>query len=191
MFETNSFQVTTSLGQMTYSRHTLDTRLSDKARNFFQAAITRAWISRFVSALTGRSQKLFDLSEVVSEGQVKDRYYDRIQSVPLSQIRGSEGRCSDFDAHFNPLSERTGHRWRSVMMARLQSVELPPVELIQVNDVYFVRDGHHRISVALALGQEAIDAEVTVWKVETSGSSEPAPQAAFSFSGSKKLPAAA
>jgi hypothetical protein len=42
---------------------------------------------------------------------------------------------------------------------------LPPVELIQVGDLYFVRDGHHRISVAQAMGQESIEAEVTVWQV--------------------------
>jgi hypothetical protein len=42
---------------------------------------------------------------------------------------------------------------------------LPPVVLVQVGDVYFVRDGHHRISVARALGQLDIEAEVTVWQV--------------------------
>ena len=41
----------------------------------------------------------------------------------------------------------------------------PPVELIQVGDLYFVRDGHHRISVARAMGQEAIEAKVTAWHV--------------------------
>jgi hypothetical protein len=35
--------------------------------------------------------------------------------------------------------------------------------LIQVGDDYFVRDGHHRISVARAFGREQIDAEVIVW----------------------------
>jgi len=39
------------------------------------------------------------------------------------------------------------------------------VELIQVGDVYFVRDGHHRISVARALGQRDVEAEVTLWQV--------------------------
>ena len=42
---------------------------------------------------------------------------------------------------------------------------LPPVELIQLGDAYFVRDGHHRISAAAALGQQEIDAQVTVWQV--------------------------
>jgi hypothetical protein len=44
---------------------------------------------------------------------------------------------------------------------------MPPVELIRVGDVYFVRDGHHRVSVARALGQAYIDAEVTVWEVKS------------------------
>jgi hypothetical protein len=49
--------------------------------------------------------------------------------------------------------------------AKMRGVALPPVELIQVGDIYFVRDGHHRISVARAFGQEQVDAEVTVWDV--------------------------
>ena len=40
------------------------------------------------------------------------------------------------------------------------------MELVQLGDLYFVREGHHRISVAQAMGQESIDAEVTVWLVE-------------------------
>ena len=35
----------------------------------------------------------------------------------------------------------------------------------ELQPVYFVRDGHHRISVARARGQRAIDAVVTVWDV--------------------------
>jgi hypothetical protein len=38
--------------------------------------------------------------------------------------------------------------------------------LIQVGPTYYVRDGHHRVSVARMMGQEEIDAEVTVWKIE-------------------------
>lgn len=42
---------------------------------------------------------------------------------------------------------------------------MPGVELIQVRDLYFVWDGHHRISAAKAMGQESIEAEVTVREV--------------------------
>jgi hypothetical protein len=36
------------------------------------------------------------------------------------------------------------------------------LQLIQVGDLYFVRDGHHRISVAKAMGQESMEAEATL-----------------------------
>ena len=85
--------------------------------------------------------------------------------MPVRQIRGSEGRCADFDADFRPLQTHSKGRWVNVAVARERGMGLPPVELIQVGDVYFVRDGHHRISVAKALGEEAVDAEVTVLDV--------------------------
>ena len=50
------------------------------------------------------------------------------------------------------------------MAAAVQTGQhLPPVELIQVGSAFYVRDGHHRISVARVLGQVTIEAEVTVW----------------------------
>src|SRR6266540_5030436 len=82
--------------------------------------------------------------------------------------RCREGRCDDFDVGFHPLKEHTEERWVSVARAQLRGLGLPPVELIQLGAVYFVRDGHHRISVAAALGQQEIDAVVTVWRVNQS-----------------------
>jgi hypothetical protein len=71
-------------------------------------------------------------------------------------IRGSESRSSDFDRDFNPLHDHNRRRWLNVAAARQRGKALPLVKLIQVGDVYFVRDGHHRISVARALGQRSI-----------------------------------
>ena len=85
------------------------------------------------------------------------------QQVRLADIRGTEGRASDFDDQFYPLSELTRKRWVSVARAMEAGLALPPVQLIRVGGEYFVRDGHHRVSVARALGQETIDADVTVW----------------------------
>jgi len=84
--------------------------------------------------------------------------------VPLSRIVGSEGRRGDFDRWFAPLKNELKDRWLSVAVALYQGVALPLVELIQVGDVYYVRDGHHRLSVARALGQEEVEALVTVWE---------------------------
>jgi hypothetical protein len=38
---------------------------------------------------------------------------------------------------------------------------MPPVSLYKVGDLYFVRDGHHRVSVAKSQGRDDIDAYVT------------------------------
>jgi hypothetical protein len=81
--------------------------------------------------------------------------------VPMDQIQGSEGREHDFDLDFNPLQSHNMDRWVNVAVARQLGISLPPVELVQVGQIYFVRDGHHRISVAKALGQREIEAEVT------------------------------
>jgi len=47
----------------------------------------------------------------------------------------------------------------------VRGLALPPVELIQVGEVYFVVDGHHRISAARALKYTHVDAVVTEWTV--------------------------
>ena len=57
---------------------------------------------------------------------------------------------------------------RATWVISWMSKALPPVSLAQVGDIYFVKDGHHRISVARALGQKAIEAKVVVWQVEGS-----------------------
>jgi hypothetical protein len=84
--------------------------------------------------------------------------------VPIRQICGSENRCGDFDRNFHPLHDHNKGRWLRIAQARQQGKSLPPVELVQVGDGYYVRDGHHRISVARALGQKSIEARVIVWQ---------------------------
>jgi hypothetical protein len=83
------------------------------------------------------------------------------QIVPVKNIVGSEGRYSDFDRRFLPRSEALEERWRSIEHAMNRAIDLPPVDLWKISDVYFVRDGNHRVSVARRLGQGHIDALVT------------------------------
>jgi len=84
----------------------------------------------------------------------------QIAAVSLADICGSEGRCADFSRAFQPLQSHSRDRWLSVATARLRRIALPRVMLVRVGAGYFVRDGHHRISVARALGEAYIDAEV-------------------------------
>ena len=120
---------------------------------------------RMAAQLIDFRDHLLDLAAVTAGCTIHDRHYAGIQTVPISQIRGSESRCNDFDANFYPLRQHSSIRWQSIASAYERTIPLPPVELIRIGEVYFVRDGHHRISVAAALGQQYIDAEVTIWQV--------------------------
>ena len=94
-------------------------------------------------------------------GQETGQWHMGLRTVFMAEIKGSEGRVGEFDAAFRPLQNHTRDRWATIAALMLAGTPLPPVELLQVGDVYVVRDGHHRISVAKALGQTAVDANVT------------------------------
>jgi hypothetical protein len=150
-----------------------DVRLAaDEASGLYHAARRRARLGKLYSALTGRSRRLFHLSAIQVAYRVDSRHYAGTQAVPIDHIRGSEGRCSEFDVSFWPLQTRTKGRWLSIALAHYMGESLPAVELIRVGELYFVRDGHHRISVAKALGQTHIDAQVIVWEVNQTVSLE-------------------
>ena len=136
------------------------------AAELYRSTRDRARWSGFWSWLTRRPQSLLDLATIEAECRVRSHHrYPGTRTVSVRDVRGSEGRCRDFDAEFRPRQSRTRSRWVSIAAAWLMESALPPVELIQVGDMYFVRDGHHRISVARAMGQENIEAQVTVWEV--------------------------
>lgn len=85
-----------------------------------------------------------------------------LRTVQIDTIHGTENRGDEFDVNFYPVKEHIENRWVNVAIAFLRGVALPPVKLIESNGEYYVRDGHHRISVARALGQDSIDAEIIV-----------------------------
>ena len=127
--------------------------------------ITPRLLRRIGARLRGRAFRLQNLEAVQAALRIRDAHFAGTRPVPIARIRGSEGRAKDFDGDFRPLNPASKSRWIGLAAAWLRGEHLPPVDLIQVGDVYFVRDGHHRISVARALGQREIDALVTVWDV--------------------------
>ena len=154
----------------TFNQPQVRDRKSGASNSFLRMAVARyrhaqfrAWMGRIGARLLGRDHRLLHLGSLWANASLSGGRYAGLRSVPIHQIRGSEGRSDDFDAEFRPLKAHNRWRWVNLAAARLRGAVLPPVELIQVGDVYFVRDGHHRISVARAFGQEHIDAEVTVW----------------------------
>lgn len=84
----------------------------------------------------------------------------RVADVPLDQVVGTVCRQDDFDASFKPLGKHLLPRWRRLAEAVDRGLEPPPVDLIQLGELYFVADGHHRVSVARARGRVVLTARV-------------------------------
>jgi hypothetical protein len=89
------------------------------------------------------------------------RIHRGIRTVPVAQIWGSVGRCSEFDRDFMPTRASVEERWKRIDLAFYRGEMLPPVSLYKVGGFYFVLDGHHRVSVAASHGVKWIDGEVT------------------------------
>ena len=134
------------------------------ALNHFRAILRKGKIARFFKKVLRRQSDLYDLDSIKRRLSVRGSSYSGIQVVPISSIIGSEGRTADFDRDFHPISEAARERWVNMAIAHLSRIALPPIQLIQIGEAYFVRDGHHRISVSRAFGQVAMDAEVITWK---------------------------
>jgi hypothetical protein len=84
-----------------------------------------------------------------------------VHEIRLESIAGTTepNRAAQFDQHFRP-SKETRCRWQRVWMAFHRGVTLPPISVVAVGDGYAIRDGHHRVSVAKALGAVTISAVV-------------------------------
>ena len=134
------------------------------ASELYRRVRSQALWSRLSSALTGRPRHLLNLASVEASCTVADCRDAGTRTVPINLIRGSSNRCCDFDANFRPLHSHGQVRWLGLAAARQRGAKLPPVNLIEAAGVYFVVDGHHRISVARALGETAIQARVTTWQ---------------------------
>jgi hypothetical protein len=125
----------------------------------FTVVYGRARWRAFTYKLLGWEYKLKNLGNVSAIKRLPAKKAG-IVTVSLDKIVGSEGRAEDFDNNFVPLTENTLERWVSILVARRSGCTLPPVTLIQVDDKYYVHDGHHRISVANAIGQKEIEAKI-------------------------------
>lgn len=82
--------------------------------------------------------------------------------IALDSIIGSVDKFRDFDRRFRPTSGRSRERWERLARASRKGEEIPPIEVYRVGEFHFVRDGHHRVSVARSLGVSKIEARVTV-----------------------------
>jgi len=84
-----------------------------------------------------------------------------LQTIRLEQVVGTVDSRRDFDRRFRPTSGRVRERWERLALAQRRGESIPPIDVYQIGELYFVKDGHHRVSIAIATGQQVIDAFVT------------------------------
>lgn len=127
----------------------------------FQGARMRAFWQEMISHLRGKSTELLSFEDIRARLRLREESYKGLQDVPLEQIVGSVGRYRDFNSNFLPRSNKMQERWSRVYAVANGLTGLPPVELYKIGDLYFVRDGNHRVSVARQLDSKSIQAHVT------------------------------
>lgn len=127
----------------------------------FDRAHLKSFWREISSWITRSSNDLLPFDEVRRVITLRGQHDLGIREIPLDHIVGSVNRSNDFDRAFLPRVTNTRERWMSIDKARLSSIDLPAIEVIKIGDVYFVKDGNHRVSVARENGQAFIDAYVT------------------------------
>lgn len=142
-----------------------------RAAEKFDAAQRRAFMQHVLALLTGRSDELLSLDEVRRLLRARQQRDEGTRMIAVDRIVGSEGRYQDFTRTFLPREGADRSRWMWLDRAVNVLENLPPIEVYQVGEVYFVRDGHHRVSVARANDIPEIEARVI--RVDTLVSLEP------------------
>jgi hypothetical protein len=149
--------------------------MEEQTRSDFDRARHKAFLNDLLASIGRRPNDLIPFHEFRRRLQPEAESYRGMQTVPVRQIVGSMDRFRDFDRAFLPRGNATRGRWQSIDRAYYQDVRLPPIQLYKVGDIYFVKDGNHRVSVARERGVEFIDAEVIEGHVRAPLSSQMSP----------------
>ena len=141
-------------------------------QRLWEQARRKAFVHDVLSALTQRQGDLLPFDRVRSSLHLSNARYLGLQDVPLDQIVGSVGRYQDFTRAFFPRAGVAPDRWREIAyLTAIIDGNLPPVELYKVGQLYFVRDGNHRVSAARQ--QKMLCVPAHVWEYETRVPLEP------------------
>ena len=130
------------------------------AKEDFDQALRKGFWRSVISWLNKSNNQLLPFDEIRKVLPMQGQFDAGVRQIPIDKVVGSTGRYNDFDRAFLPRHTHTRGRWINVDIANRQEITLPPIEVYKVGEVYFVRDGNHRVSVARERGQKFIDANV-------------------------------
>jgi len=127
----------------------------------------RARRKRALAQIAARMRRDSDFTAILPFDEVvralgrRGERYLGLQTIELDSIVGTVDRGREFDRRFNPTSGRVRPRWERINTAQRKGQAMPPIDVYRIAELHFVKDGHHRVSVARALGHRDIDAYVT------------------------------
>lgn len=134
-----------------------------KSESEFSQARLKGFLEIVMGLITGHNMHLLSFDEIVEKLRLTQSTYRGLQDIPLDHIAGSTGRYEDFTRHFLPRTgdRRDKERWRNIYTLAVTGKGFPPIDVYKVDQVYFVKDGNHRVSVARKLEWPTIQAYVT------------------------------
>jgi hypothetical protein len=124
-----------------------------------------SWRQRSRTRTQRRQAPLPSLYDRIPGASTVPRRRVGVRTVPLDRIVGTLRHPSQNTADFLPLPGLRGRNWESRWQRIQRAIDrlemLPPIDLVQVGDDYYVEDGHNRVAAALLAGAVEIDADVT------------------------------
>jgi len=134
--------------------------LKQSVREDFSHAYLKGFLRAMVSWIQRENNDLLPYDEVRKHIPIRGQHYIGLRQIETDKIVGSVSRFNDFDRAFLPRQTNTRGRWESIDRAYFQDVILPPIDVYKIGEVFFVKDGNHRVSVARERGQAYMDAYV-------------------------------
>ncbi len=127
----------------------------------FRKARRQATLKSILTWMRGkRQEELLPYEAVRRKLQAIETADRKLEDIRITSIVGSINRYTDFTRDFLPKKSISAERWARVKAASSDMAGLPPIEVYQIGEVYFVQDGNHRVSIARQSGASSIQAYV-------------------------------
>lgn len=136
---------------------------SEPAERAFARARRMAFRESLIARLRRRPSTLVSFETATDGLGLMPESVESSQTVPLARIVGSVGKESLFTRSFLPKSEGLLPRWKKVFALAHGFRGYEPVELYEVGGLFYVVDGHFRVSVTRAMDEDTIQARVRRW----------------------------